>query len=60
MTEVRKEFLFLNRLRETGATNMFGATPYLVKHMKMKEAEARKVLIEWMKWVEEEPSNRDL
>jgi hypothetical protein len=39
---------------------MFGATPYLVKHMKMKEAEARKVLIEWMKWVEEEPSNRDL
>ena len=29
MSNVRAEFEFLNRLRESGETNMFGASPYL-------------------------------
>jgi hypothetical protein len=59
-TKIRKEFKYLNRLRESGATNMFGASPYLEMEFDMNRREARKVLMEWMQWVEENPSNRDL
>ena len=57
---MRKEFRYLNRLRESGATNMYGAAPYLEMEFDMTRREARQVLIEWMAWVEENPSNRDL
>ena len=56
---VRKEFIYLNRLRESGATNMFGAAPYLEFEFGFDRREAKKVLMEWMQWVEQEPSNRD-
>ena len=39
---------YLDRLRESGVTNMFGAVPYLVKRFKMEEDEASKILCEWM------------
>ena len=29
MSNIRPEFEFLNRLREGGTTNMYGASPYL-------------------------------
>ena len=57
---MRKEFRYLNRLRESGATNMYGAAPYLEMEFDMTRREARQVLIEWMSWVEENPDNRDL
>ena len=57
---MRKEFLFLNRLRESGETNMYGAAPYLQDEFDMTRREARQVLIEWMEWVTENPDNRDL
>jgi hypothetical protein len=57
---MRKEFRYLNRLRESGATNMYGAAPYLEMEFDMTRREARQVLIEWMAWVEENPDNRDL
>jgi hypothetical protein len=60
MTEPNEYFLFLNRLRESGVTNMFGATPYLVKHMKLSKKEASKILADWMRWVSENDGNRDL
>ena len=42
-------FEFLDELREKGSTNMFGATPYLLrKYPGMAPAEARKVLGAWM------------
>ena len=58
-TKIREEFLFLNRLRESGDTNMFGAAPYLEMEFDLDRREARTVLSEWMKWVESNPENRD-
>ncbi len=42
-------FDFLDLLRETGVTNMFGATPYLTKEFpELTKNEARTILLEWM------------
>lgn len=43
-------FLFLDRLRESGVVNMFGAAPYLeVSFPELKKTKtARAVLLEWM------------
>ena len=59
MTTIREEFTYLNRLRESGATNMFGAGAYLEDEFDLDRREARMVLSEWMKWVESNPENRD-
>ncbi len=58
-TEIREEFLFLNRLRESGATNMFGASSWLEDEFDLTPREARTALSEWMQWVNENPSNLD-
>ena len=42
-------FDFLVALRDSGATNMFGATPYLQDEFGLSKSEARKILSEWMK-----------
>ena len=60
MSNVREEFLYLNRLRESGETNMWGASPYLQEQFFISRKEASKILTEWMEWVRENPSNRDL
>lgn len=39
---------FLNRLRESGATNMFGATPYVEEEFGLNKSEARRILSLWM------------
>ena len=39
---------FLFALRDTGAINMFGATPYLMDQFGMTKYEARNALIDWM------------
>ena len=57
--KIREEFLYLNRLRESGVTNMFGATPYLREEFDIGRGEASKILMEWMEWVESNPENRD-
>ena len=59
-TAIRNEFWFLNRLRESGETNMYGAAPYVQCAFDLTKREASKVLMEWMQWVEQNPSNRDL
>ena len=42
--------LYLDRLRETGITNMFGAVPYImVEFPDLSEEQAKQVLICWMK-----------
>ena len=53
--KVRPEFLeermlsFLDALRESGSTNMFGATPYVQQMFpELSKNEARKVLTYWM------------
>ena len=60
MSNVRAEFEFLNRLRESGETNMYGASPYLACAFDLPKREASKILVEWMSWVNEEPSRVDL
>lgn len=54
---MREEFLFLNQLRYSGETNMFGATPYLQEEFGISRTEARDILTEWMEWAQEDESN---
>jgi hypothetical protein len=44
----KKIFKYLNDLRESGKTNMFGAAPYLVRKFKMERDNAIKYLKSWM------------
>lgn len=46
MNKEHKEFL--DNLRESGVTNMFGAAPYLVDRFGLDVKEARAILSEWM------------
>tara|TARA_B100000900_G_C20235004_1_gene575486 strand:+ start:325 stop:525 length:201 start_codon:yes stop_codon:yes gene_type:complete len=46
--EWREHYIFLEVLRQSGATNMFGATPYLVEHCDLDRKTAHKVLKSWM------------
>lgn len=39
---------FLNALRESGITNMYGAGEYLMDTFDLPKAEARKILANWM------------
>lgn len=45
----KEMFDYLNALRESAVTNMFGAAPYLVSEFGVEPAEARSVLSKWMK-----------
>lgn len=49
----QKYYNFLNSLRDTGVTNMFGAAPYLVEVFGVSRAEAREILFQWMQSFEE-------
>ena len=42
-------FSYLDELRESGVTNMFGASPYLQEEFGLSRYEARDVLSAWMK-----------
>ena len=49
-TREREEvYEYLNLLRESGVTNMFGATPYLQKEFGFNFKEAKTWLLAWMK-----------
>ena len=43
---------YLDALRESGVTNMFGAGPYLVAEFGLTSREAREILAEWMRTFE--------
>lgn len=40
--------LFLDKLRDSGETNMFGAVPYLIDEFGLTRKEAIKILSDWM------------
>lgn len=46
MNKEHKEYL--DKLRESGETNMFGATPYLQEEFGLDKHEARVILKEWV------------
>ena len=45
----KEYFSFLNNLRDSGKTNMFGAAPYLQSAFDLEKREAREILTRWMK-----------
>lgn len=51
MTQEQKDkfFNYLERLRASGQTNMYGAAPYLQRTFGIKQDAAREVLTYWMK-----------
>ena len=42
-------FRYLDALRSTGITNMFGAGPYLEETFGLPRKDAREVVVAWMK-----------
>ena len=46
-------FLYLDRLRESGIVNMFGAGPYVEDEFGLGRQEAKDLLIEWMETFED-------
>ena len=55
-----EQFIYLNKLRESGETNMVESFRYLQAVFDMTEPEAKKVRDEWMEWVDSNPANLDL
>jgi hypothetical protein len=47
MTQEQKEYL--DNLRESGETNMFGAGQYVMDEFGIDKREAREVVMEWMR-----------
>lgn len=44
----KKYFDYLEKLRESGVTNMFGAVPYLMNEFpELSRVEAQQILIAW-------------
>jgi len=41
-------YQFLDELRESGVTNMFGASPYIIKEFHVTRYEAHRLLNKWM------------
>lgn len=49
-TELELEvFQYLNELRESGETNMFGARSYILSEFDIESSEAKRILSLWMK-----------
>jgi len=47
--DLKEYFGYLETLRDSGVTNMFGAAPYLETAFGLSRKEAREVLAIWMK-----------
>ena len=45
---MKEYFAYLNVLRESGVTNMFGAAPYLQQEFGLSRHESRDILKQWM------------
>ena len=53
--QYKNEFAYLDDLRDSGVTNMFGASEYLVRDLGLDKAEADKILVRWMRSKENKP-----
>lgn len=43
-----KYWIFLEKLRRSGETNMYGAVPYLMREFDLGHHEARDILVTWI------------
>lgn len=41
-------WLYLERLRRSGETNMYGAAPYLMRDFGLSKGDAYRILADWM------------
>ena len=49
MAKTTNEYwIYLENLRRSGETNMYGAVPYIVSEFGVTRSEAREILISWM------------
>ena len=48
MKTTNKHYIYLEYLRRSGATNMFGAVPYLRSEFNLTHFQAKTILIDWM------------
>ena len=46
--DISEYYTYLNTLRESGVTNMFGAAPYLQQEFGLDKRTAREIVISWM------------
>lgn len=53
------EYEFLDELRESGETNIWGATPYIIRKFAVTESEATHILFTWMATFEMRHTNED-
>ena len=51
--EMEEYFEYLDDLRESGVTNMFGAAPYLMSEFGITRGKAARVLAAWMQSFDE-------
>lgn len=50
MAKTTNEYwIYLEKLRRSGVTNMFGASPYLEEEFSLSRNEARNILADWMR-----------
>jgi hypothetical protein len=47
---LQKYFLYLNKLRDSGKVNMFGAVPHLMKQFSLDRENATDI---WSKWIDQ-------
>jgi hypothetical protein len=60
-TQEEKEVMeFLNILRDSGVTNMFGAAPYIEDEFGIDKREARRLLTLWMHNFNEEGNYEEI
>jgi hypothetical protein len=45
---------FLIELRDSGETNMWGAAPYIEREFNVSRADAKTILLEWIKFMSKE------
>ena len=53
-TVTDEHLIYLDDLRESGVTNMFGATSYVASHFGLPKDEAKDILVYWMESFERE------
>lgn len=53
MTTQKEVNTYLDTLRDSGITNMFGARPYVQKAFSLSQEKAGKMLEEWMRTFDE-------
>jgi hypothetical protein len=49
MKTTNEYWIYLEQLRRSGVTNMFGAVPYIMDEFGVSRVEASKILSGWMK-----------